>query len=56
VIEELSEATRTLEVIQHHYREVKDWGRFGLYLQFEHKFGEVLMGLDKQRKELRNAP
>jgi hypothetical protein len=51
LIEELSEASSTLEVIQRHYHEVKDWGHYGLYLQFQHKLGEVLMGLDKQSKQ-----
>jgi hypothetical protein len=49
LIEELSEASSTLEVIQRHYHEAKDWPRYGMYLQFQHKIGEVIVGLDKQR-------
>jgi len=55
VIEELSDAAMTLGVIGKHYQEAKDWQRFGLYLQFQHKLGEVLVGLDRKRHEPRDS-
>jgi hypothetical protein len=51
VIEELSDAVATLGVIGRHYQEARDWQRCGLYLQFQHKLGEVLIGLDRKRHD-----
>jgi hypothetical protein len=55
VAEELSDALATMAVIQSQYQRQKDWMRSGAYLQFQHKLGEVLMGLDKQMKDLKEA-
>jgi len=52
LIKELSEASGTLYVLQRHYFEAQDWPYYGMYLQFQHKIGEVLVGLDKKRREL----
>ena len=52
ITEQLSDALATMAVIQSAYQRQKDWQRSGAYLQFQHKLGEVLMGLDKQSVSL----